>query len=381
GVAQTNVLNDEALHAAVRRAIALAKLAPPDPAQPALPERATYGSSDGAFAPSTASATANQRAQLCDAIFRSARAHDFWCAGFARTMEGGVSIVNSRGARASFDGTDAAINIKMNAPDSSGYAEAYTPDVLTLDAAALAERSAQKAAAARAPRAVRAGEWTVILEPPAFGEFLNCISRHFSAQAYDEGSSFLCDALDRKCAGSNVTIWDDYAHPRAPGMPFDFEGAPTQRIALIKDGVAAAYVTDSYWAAKLSKSNTGHALPAPNTFGPLPRHTVIEGGTKSLDQLIAETKRGLLVTRFWYLRPVDERRTIITGMTRDGTFMIEDGKVTHGVRNLRFNQSVLAALAECEFSKEQSRTASYHYSTVVPAVKIERFNFTSETDF
>ncbi|MBV8689105.1 MAG: TldD/PmbA family protein [Candidatus Eremiobacteraeota bacterium] len=381
GVAATNVLTADALQAAVRRAIAMARLAPQDPAQPPLPQHATYMPADGAFAEATAQATPQQRAQLCEAIFRSARSRDFWCAGFARTTQAGISVVNSHGARASFDGTDAAINVKMNAPDSTGYAEAYTPDVTALDAAALGELSAQKAAAAKAPRAVPPGHWTVILEPAAFGEFFNCITRHFSAQAVDEGSSFLCDALDRKCAGTNVTIWDDYAHPLAPGMPFDFEGAPTQRVALVKDGVAAAYVTDSYWAAKLSKPNTGHALPAPNTFGPMPRQTVVEAGSKPLEQLIAETERGLLITRFWYLRPVDERRTIITGMTRDGTFMIEGGKVTHGVRNLRFNQSVLEALGACEFSNTQHRTASYHYSTVVPAVKIERFTFSSETDF
>ncbi len=381
GVARTNLLTADALHETVRRAIAMARLAPRDPAQPPLPEQDRYSFAEGAFAPSTAQATPQLRASLCEALFHSARSRDFWCAGYARTAQAGISILNSHGARASFDGTDAGINVKMNAADSSGYAEAYSTDVSALDAAQLGELSAQKATAAKAPRAVTPGHWTVILEPAAFGEFFHCIAHHFSAQAVDEGSSFLCDTLDRKCAGSNVTIWDDYAHPLAPGMPFDFEGAPTQRIALVKNGVAAAYVTDSYWAAKLQKANTGHALPAPNTMGPMPRHTVVEAGTKPLEQLIAETERGLLVTRFWYLRPVDERRTIITGMTRDGTFLIDGGKVTHGVHNLRFNQSVLEALGECEFSDAQRRTASYHYSTVVPAVKIERFDFTSETDF
>lgn len=381
GVAATNVLDADALHDAVRRATAMARLAPRDPAQPLLPAHAAYSPAEGAFSASTADATPHQRAELCKALFESASSRDYWCAGFTRTMQSGISVVNSQGARASFDGTDAAINVKMNGPDSTGYAEAYTTDVSRLDASELGERSAKKAAASKSPRAARPGYWTVILEPAAFGEFFSCITGHFSAQSVDEGSSFLCDSLDRKCAGSNVTIWDDYAHPLAPGMPFDFEGAPTQRIALVKDGVAAAFVTDSYWAAKLARPNTGHALPAPNTFGPMPRNTVIEPGTKSVEQLIAETERGLLVTRFWYLRPVDERRTIITGMTRDGTFMIEDGQLTHGVHNLRFNQSVLEALSACEFSNTQHRTASYHYSTVVPAVKIERFNFSSETDF
>ena len=381
GVAQTNVLDAKVLKETVRRAITMAELAPRDPAQPALPARSHYDTPEGAFSYATAAATAHHRAQLCEDIFESARSHNFWSAGYVKTSEGGITIVNSNGAQASFDGTDAAINVKMNAADSSGYAEGYSPDVSTFSASEIAQKSAAKAAASKAPRTVRPGEWTVILEPAAFGELFSCIIRHFSAQSVDEGSSFLCDELNRKCVGSNVTVWDDFAHPLAPSMPFDFEGAPTQRVALVREGVAAAYVTDSYWSAKMDRANTGHALPAPNTMGPLPLHTVVEAGTKPLEQLVAETKLGLLVSRFWYLRPVDERRTIVTGMTRDGTFLIEDGQVTSGVRNLRFNQSVLDALRSCEFSDTQSRTSSYAYSTVVPAVKIERFSFTSETEF
>jgi len=157
-------------------------------------------------------------------------------------------------------------------------------------------------------------------------------------------------------------------------------GAPSSNL-LVRDGVAQACVPDSYWAAKPQPGNTGPALAAPNTLGPLPRRTVVVAGERSLEGLIADVKSGLLVSRFWYLRPVDERRTIVTGMTRDGTFLIEEGRVAHGVRNLRFNQSVLEALKRCEFSNEQKRTRSYAYSTVVPAVKIERFRFTSGTNF
>jgi PmbA protein len=381
GVAQTNLLDDAELHGAARRASAMARLAPRDPAQPSLPGHASYEPPNGAYANATASASAHTRAELCRRIFERAEREGCWPAGYVMTSQAGVTVANSIGVRASFDGTDAAISVKMNGADSTGFAEAYHPDVSTFDASALAEAAARKVSASHEPRSVSPGEWTVILEPPAFGEFFSCMIGHFSAQAVDEGASFLCDGLERAYMGSNVTIWDDYAHPLAPGMPFDFEGAPARRIALVRDGVAQAYVTDSYWAAKMQVANTGHALPAPNTAGPQPRHTVVEPGSKSIDELIAQTKIGLLVSRFWYLRPVDPRRTIITGMTRDGTFLIEDGRVTGGVRNLRFNQSVLEALKSCEFSNAQTRTSSYAYSTVVPAVKIERFRFTSETDF
>jgi predicted Zn-dependent protease len=140
-------------------------------------------------------------------------------------------------------------------------------------------------------------------------------------------------------------------------------------------------VTDATWAAKLARANTGHGLPAPSSDGPRPLHLVVAAGARSLDELIAQTPRGLLVSRFWYIRPVDQRKTIVTGMTRDGTFLIEDGRVTHGVRNMRFNQSILGALANVEFANEQYRTGGYDYSLVTPAAKIAAFRFSSVTAF
>ncbi len=154
-----------------------------------------------------------------------------------------------------------------------------------------------------------------------------------------------------------------------------------QRVALIENGVARTVVTDSAWARKLGRPNTGHGLPAPNAHGPYPLDLVVDPGTASLDELIAGTKRGLLVTRLWYTRIVDQRKTILTGMTRDGTFLIEDGKLTRGVRNLRFNQSLVDALDSCAFSNDQHRTGGYSYALVTPAVKFDRFTFASTTDY
>jgi predicted Zn-dependent protease len=329
----------------------------------------------------TANASPELRAQMCDAIFKSAEDNGYWCAGFATTSTSGVTILNSSGANASFDGTDSGINVKMNARDSTGFAEGYDNDVTRLDAHAIGATSAEKAKASANPRGVEPGDWTVILEPAAFGELFAYLTHHFSAQSYDEGSSFLSDGLDKTYLGENVTIGDDYAHPLNPGMPFDYEGHPTQRLPLIENGVAKNIVTDSYWANKLRRENTGHALPAPNAYGPQAGHIVVSPGSKPLAELISETKRGLLITRFWYIRTVDQKKAIVTGMTRDGTFLIENGRIMGGVRNMRFNQSIIEALRQCEFANALHRTGGYSYSIVVPAAKLEGFRFSSGTEF
>jgi len=381
GVASTNSLDDAALRKLATRAAAMARLAPQDPVFPGLPSGGPTEAPPDSFVAATAAATPELRAQLAADVFSIANRDDLWAAGYVKTASHGVTIGNTRGTLASFDGTDSGVNVKANAPDSTGFAERNTADVTKLDAAQAASAAAEKAMRSRDPEPVEAGEWTVILESPAFGDLLSYLTDHFSAQAFDEGSSFLSEGLDRRYVGDNVTIFDDYAHPLAPSMPFDYEGVPKQRLALFERGVAKNVVTDSYWAAKLGLPNTGHALAAPNSDGPLPMNVVVAPGTKPLAQLIAETKQGILVSRFWYIRPVDLRKTVVTGMTRDGTFLIENGEIVCGVRNMRFNQSILAALGNVEFSSEGARSSAYSYSNVVPAAKIEGFRFTSSTEF
>jgi PmbA protein len=381
GVARTNSLGDGSLREIVERAVAMARLAPSDPLQPPLPMGGPTTPSPHAYDGATARAGADERAQMCDAIFQQAEAAKQWSAGFVSTASMGYTVCNSSGARASFDATDASLNVKMNAADSTGFAEAYCSAIADVDAAKAGRTAAAKARDGAAPIAVDPGPWTVILEPTAFGELFVYLASHFSAQSFDEGSSFCSDGLDRTYFRDDVSVLDDYSHPLAPGMPFDFEGQPTLRLPLVENGIVRNIVTDSYYAAKLDRMNTGHALPAPNAYGPQPRNLVIEAGSKPLQQLIAETNRGLLVTRFWYIRTVDHKKAVVTGMTRDGTFLIENGRVKHGVRNMRFNQSILEALRACEFASEQKRSGQYHYSLVTPAAKIENFHFTSVTEF
>ena len=381
GVAETNRTDEDAIADAVERAAQIASFAPLDPDAPALGEAATFSVAPDAYVAATAGAGAEMRANVAGRVFAQAKEHACWSSGYVTTSSSGVTIATTSGARASFDGTDAGVNVKMTAGDSTGFAERYASDARALDGDAVGRRAAVKAQASAHPVAVEPGDWTVILEPPAFGELLQFLASHFSAQSYDEGSSFLSGRLGERVMGSNVTIRDDYAHALHPDMPFDWEGSPKQRLAIIASGVADTIVTDRRWAQKLNRANTGHALPAPNGIGPYPVNLVVDAGSASLDELIATTKRGLLVTRLWYTRIVDQRQTILTGMTRDGTFLIEDGKVGGGVHNLRFNQSLVDALGSCVLGDAQQRTGGYSYGCIVPPVKFERFTFASTTDY
>ncbi|MFN2460214.1 MAG: TldD/PmbA family protein [Candidatus Velthaea sp.] len=381
GVAATNALDDAALDAVVARARELATFAPRESIPPQLAQAANVATPPGAYVAATALASAGERAAVAGAIFSHARGGGLWSSGYVTTASDGITIVTSRGARMSFDGTDAAANVKMNGADATGFAEHYTRDIAGLDGHALGARAARKAADARDPVAVEPDVWTVILEPAAIGELLRFLTMHFSAETYGDGSSFVSGKLGTTVLGENVTIRDDYAHRLNPGMPFDFEGVPAQRVALVENGVAKTIVTDSTWSRRLNMANTGHALPAPNSWGPQSLYTVVDPGEKSVEELIAETPRGLLITRLWYVRVVDQRAAILTGMTRDGTFLIENGKVARGVRNMRFNESIVEALKACTFASVQQRTGGYSYSLVTPAVKFERFRFASASPY
>lgn len=383
GVATTTLGNEAALREVVERAARVAGWAPRDDEWPGLPSGGTPESAPtNAYVEATASATADQRADIAEAIFAVSEQHGLWSAGFVATSAEAITVANSHGRLCSHEGTEALANVKQNGADATGYSEGSASSLSAIDGEAIAAVAAQKAGATAHPRAVEPGTWTVILEPVAFGELLSYLIGHFSAQAVEEGSSFLNWAsLGQPQVDRSITMRDDWADPLAPGMPFDYEGTPREQLALFRQGVAESIVTDSRWAARLGRPNTGHALPAPNGSGPQPQNVVVDPGTASLESLIRGTERGLLISRFWYIRPVDEHQSIVTGMTRDGTFLIEQGRLVGGVRNLRFNQSIVAALKRVTLSDTLVRTTGLDYTMVVPAAKIEAFTFSSSTSF
>ena len=379
GVAATNRLDEAGIADVVRRAYESAKLSAEDPDFPGLPGPggAIVDVAD-AFDETTAAATPDMRAAAVNDVAKVMRGHNLYAAGYVSTQSEAYAIANTRGVRRFHRATDSAINIKAIGSDSSGYAEGFSRRFDDLDPAKLADRAARKAVAGRNPRALEPGAYTVIFEAPALREFLGYLSWvGFGAQAFDQGSSFMSGRLGEKLMGDGVTIRDDYTHPLGCGIPFDFEGVPRTKVGLIERGIANGVVYDSYYGAKLHHPNTGHALPAPNSDGPLPLNVVVDPGTTSLEDMIKGVTHGILVTRTWYIRMVDQKQTIITGMTRDGLFLIERGRLTKGLKNMRFNESIIGALGRCELASAQVRSESH----VLPAAKIEGFHFSSGTEF
>ncbi|HMA33953.1 MAG TPA: metallopeptidase TldD-related protein, partial [Chloroflexia bacterium] len=247
--------------------------------------------------------------------------------------------------------------------------------------AALGREAIDKAVRSQNPIDIAPGAYDVILEEYAMGEMLQYLSYiGMGALALQEGRSFM--RLGEQITGANITIYDDGADPRCLPMPFDFEGVPKQRVEIIQNGVAKAVVYDTYTAGRApGKTSTGHGLPAPNTFGPLPLNLILAPGPTPKADLIRGVKRGLWVTRFHYVNIVHPLQTVLTGMTRDGTFLIEDGVITRPVKNLRFTQSVLAALSQAELANTLKLQKGFLGGILVPAARIAGFNFSSATDF
>ena len=204
------------------------------------------------------------------------------------------------------------------------------------------------------------------------------------ALSVQEGRSFMCGKIGERVTGDKVTIWDDGLDPRGLPLPFDFEGMPKQKVMLIEKGIAKNVVYDSATAAKEpGKKSTGHSLPAPNTQGPLPINLFMEPGKSTKEEMLASTDRGIWVTRFHYTNVLHPVKTVITGMTRDGTFLIEKGKITRPLKNLRFTQSILEALSNVEMLTSTLKVVKDDWNalgTTVPAIKVRNFRFTGGTE-
>jgi predicted Zn-dependent protease len=258
----------------------------------------------------------------------------------------------------------------------------------------LAEIAAQKARDSHSPKEIPAGKYTVILEPAAVLDLVGFMFWDFGGLTILDQRSFLNNRIGTKLFGENITIIDDVAHPLQSNAPFDGEGVHRQRVSLVEKGVIHKLVYARSTAAKMRKSEykdkvgeikvTGHGFPLPNEMGEAPTNIVFvtPGEEQTVEQMIAGTERGILITRLWYIREVDPYEKILTGMTRDGTFLVEGGKVKHGLLNFRFNQSLIEMLNNVEAMGKAVRASGEEaFDMVVPAMKIRGFNFTEVTKF
>jgi predicted Zn-dependent protease len=382
GVASVHDPSPDAVRGAARKARELAAGMPPDPGYPGMPGAAAYPELDRRDE-ATAAADPATRAGLVARVVRALPA-GVTAAGACETAELEVAVANTRGVRAADATTLASFSILADASPGTGWAEAAEPALGDLDAAALGERAAAKALGGREPRELAPGAYPVVLEPNAVAtlvQFLGFLG--FGAKAYDEGRSFLVGRLGQRICSPLISIVDDALAPGAVGIRFDFEGVPKRRVTLVDEGVAASLVYDFRAAREHGVEPTGHGLPAPSSEGAFPLDMVMLPGTTPQAELVAGLEQGLLVTRFHYTNVVNPMTATVTGMTRDGTFWVEDGKVTGAVRNLRFTQSILEAFSAVRAvgAETELATESFFGAARAPALAIDRFTFSSATTF
>lgn len=398
--ATTNKFDHESLRNVVKASEDLARVQEPDPDLLPVPDNSSGGTGVSAGAvPSrcfeqTAALTPAQRAEAVGKIVHIAQKHKLTTAGIFASAEAVEGILNSRGLSNWHTQTSAEISITMIAPDSSGWQKANSPNVDTLSAERLAEIAATKAVDSAGPREIAPGKYTVILEPAAVLDTVGFAFYDFGGMAILDQRSFLSNRIGTKLFGENISICDDVSHPLQSGSPFDGEGVRRTKLQLVENGVVKRLVYARGTAEKMKRSEhassvgpiepTGHGFPIPNEIGEAPMNIVFESARepKTVEQMIDSTERGILVTRLWYIREVDPYEKILTGMTRDGTFLVENGRVVCGLRNFRFNQSLIEMLSNVEQMSEPARTSGEEsFDMVVPAMKVREFNFTEVTKF
>lgn len=403
--ATTNRFDDESLRNVVSASEGLAKVQEPDadllPLASANETEAVSGQNvrptqamPSRHFEQTAKLTPAERAEGVAKIVSIAKKNNVTTAGIFSSSETIEGIFNSRGLSTWHTQTSAEISITMLAADSSGWQKANSPNVANLSAESLAQIAAEKALKSAHPREISPGKYTVILEPAAVLDTVGFGFFDFGGLAILDQRSFLNNRIGAKLFGENINIWDDVSHPLQSGSPFDGEGVRRQKVQLVENGVVKRLVYARATAEKMQKSEyagkvgpieaTGHGFPIPNEIGEAPMNIVFAPPRepKTVEQMIASTDHGILVTRLWYIREVDPYEKILTGMTRDGTFLVENGKIVCGLRNFRFNQSLIEMLSNvAEMSTPVRTSGEESFDMVVPAMKVHGFNFTEVTKF
>lgn len=382
GVVATSDLSEAGIRRASAAAVETARVTPRDSSFAGLAQPAAYAGA-ATFDTATGDLSPAARAEFVAAMVGVLPAGVLG-SGAVESGRGELVVANTNGVRAYTQTSRAAASILAAGDTSTGYAEATTARFGDLDAVALAERAARKVELGRNPRELTAGDYPVVFEPAATAtlvEFLCWMA--FSSKEFLEGRSPLSGRLGEQVCDPRITIVDDATSPLLPGIAFDFEGVPKRRLPLIDRGVVTGVTHDLATAHAAGVAPTGHGLPAPNADGGFPLHPMLEPGDTSTADLIGGMSRGLLVTRLHYTNVVNAMETSITGMTRDGTFLVEDGRIVGGVRNLRFTQSILAALNAVEAIGADTETSSEMFfgCARTPALRLSSFRFTSSTTF
>jgi PmbA protein len=379
--ATTNRLDEDSLRAAIEASLSLAQSQPKNTLLLRMPGRQRYRHVNR-FVKRTAVLTAKDRAhavrRACDLAVRNGQV----AAGIFASGQSQSVIGNSRGLFAAYRETHAEFSITMQEEPAASWAKANSADVHAFDPQKLATRASEKAHFAVNTRELPPGRYTVILEPAAVLDLVGFLFYDFAATALEDKRSCLNGRMGKQLFGTNINIADDVYHPLQQGAPFDGEGLPRERVTLVEGGIPKNLVYSRASAKAASKKPTGHGFALPNEYGEAPMNLVFTGGDSSLEKMVTSTDLGLLVTRLWYIREVDPYEKVMTGMTRDGLFLVENGRVTGAVRNFRFNQSLIEMLKNVELLSPAVRaTGEEAFEMVVPAMKVCDFHFSEVTKF
>ncbi len=380
GVASSGRVDPEGIRALVERAAAITANVEELEDWAGLPEASAAEPLAAAWSDGTATASPELRAEGARAVIAAADEAGVTAFGSFSTEAEAIAVATSKGVRAAERRTSSQLlTVTMGPDNGTGYAEQAAVDATLIDASAIGREAAERARASANPVDIAPGDYPVVLLHYAVVDLVDMLGYlGFSALAVAEDRSFW--EPGRRVASPLVTLTDDARDPAGVPMGFDAEGVPKQRLSMLEAGVCRDLAYDAQTAARAGRASTGHGLPAPNTYGPFPTNMVMAAGDTPMDELVGGLDRGLLVTRFHYTNPVHSKKVIITGMTRDGTFLVEGGEVVGPVRNLRFTMSYLDALANVEaVSRERRCLRGFLGASVVPSLRLSSFSFTGAT--
>jgi predicted Zn-dependent protease len=382
-VSSTNDLTDSGLDRLLADAAQIASLLEPDSSFPGFATPAAT-QSVVAFHDSTANSSPESRAEAIAVIAKQAKSNGLDASGLYQTEAVSIAVVNSQGVRQWHSETRGEFSVSTSDDPTlgQGWSTGAGRDISRIDAVRLGGIAIDKAVRSRNPETIPAGDYTVVLEPAAVGQMLLFLGfLAFSGKSFAQGRGVLSGKIGEKVTGDNITITDDPYLTEYPGMPFDYEGTPKQRVVLIENGIARGVVHDRRSGIMATTESTGHALPPDNARGPYPKNLVMNAGSSSLEEMIASTERGILITHFWYLNYLNPMNAQLTGSTRDGTFLIENGKLTKPLKNMRATPAVLEVLSRVEMiSKDRLVYPQYSAAMFVPALKIAGFPFVEDTE-
>jgi len=381
GNSNTDTLTDDSIARTVKAAEAIARLSPEDPETMPLLGPQTYAPVTNGWDEATVKAGPEWRSKIASAVLTGAQSKNLVAAGFVQNGGGFQAIGNSKGLFAYGRGSNAnystTVRTVIGTGGGSGWAAAEGNTIGEVDGASVAARAIQKAELSANAVAIEPGKYTVILEPVAVADLVTFMFFFANTRTADEGRSFLSrkgggNRKGEKFFGDQVSIYTDPNDRVSPGFAFSGDGQPTRKMDFVRNGVVTNMLTGRYWARKTNTEPT-----------PFPTNLIMEGGKSSVDEMVASTERGILVTRFWYIRLVDAQSVLLTGLTRDGTFLVEKGKIKSAIKNFRFNESPVIMLNNIAAMSPSARVTGSNggnFSVMMPGLKVDNFTFTSLSD-